>query len=189
MKGIFLFLLLLLLILPSTAQLEIHEGFPVYTGYNLRVNLVAADLEGDGILEIIAAPENRLVKVFSDTGSLKWENVSGTSMHDYARVPVVRNFTGDGRPEVLTYGNPYYSNPTFYFWDSTGSRLIETLVGNSLLVSSPVVTMEGIILIGAAPGTSFDTIMNFSGLHAFDIAGNCPVVKTSWGRCQERSRR
>ncbi|MBU4076895.1 MAG: hypothetical protein KKI06_09350 [Euryarchaeota archaeon] len=179
----------MLLILPSTAQLEIHEGFPVYAGYNLRVNLVAADLEGDGVLEIIAAPENRTVKVFSDTGALKWENVSGTSMHDYARTPVIRNFTGDSKLEVLTYGNPYYSDPTFYIWNPEGNKLVDMLVEKYLLISAPSVTLDGIILTGAAPGTYFDTIMNFSGLHAFDIAGNCPVVKTSWGGCQERSRR
>ncbi len=172
MKKIILLFSLLFLITPSGAQLVTHQGYPVGTGYNLRVNIVAADIDGDGILEVIAAPENRMVKVFNDTGVLKWENVSGTSMNDYARTPVVRNFTGDGRLELLTYGNPYYSDPTFYMWGTEGIKMREMLVEKYLLISAPSVTQDGIILAGAAPGTSFGTILNFSGLHAFDTAGN-----------------
>ncbi len=172
MKKFILLFSLLLMITQSGAQLEVHQGYPVNTGYNLRVNVVAADIDGDGILEVIAAPENRMVKVYNDTGVLKWENVSGTSINDYARTPVVRNFTGDDRSEILTYGNPYYSDPTFYVWDSEGRRLVEMLVEKYLLISAPSVTLDGIILTGAAPGTSFGTIMNFSGLHAYDTAGN-----------------
>lgn len=172
MKGYILLLSILLLILPSSAQLETHEGYPVYAGYNLRVKLIAVDLEEDGRLEIIAVPENRMLYVFNDTGMLKWVNVSGTSIHDYARVPVIRNFTGDVKPEILVYGNPYYSNASFYIWDSEGNRLMETEVGTYLMISSPSVTKEGMILTGAAPGTSFGTIYNGTGLHALDLAGN-----------------
>lgn len=172
MKKFIMLFSLLLMIMQSGAQLEVHPGYPVNTGYNLRVNLVAVDIDGDGILEVIAAPENRMVKIYNGTGALKWENVSGTSINDYARTPVVRNFTGDDRPEILTYGNPYYSDPTFYIWDTGGSKLVEMPVEKYLLITTPSVTLDGIILTGAAPGTSFGTIMNFSGLHAYDTAGN-----------------
>lgn len=172
MKKFILLFSLLILVMQSGAQLEVHQGFPVNTGYELRVNVVAADIDGDGIFEVIAAPENRIVKVYNDTGVLKWENVSGTSRYDYARTPLVRNFTGDGRLEVLTYGNPSNSDPTFYIWDAEGIRLVEMLFEKYLLISTPSVTQDGIILAGAAPGTSFGPILNYSGLHAYDTTGN-----------------
>lgn len=172
MKKLIPLLLLLILITQSGAQLEVHQGFPVNTGYELRVRVVPADIDGDGILELIAVPENRVVKVYNDTGVLKWVNVSGTSKYDYARTPLAWNFSGDGRLEVMTYGNPSNTDPTFYIWDAEGIRLREILYDKYLLISAPSVTQDGIILAGAAPGTSFGPILNYSGLHAYDTAGN-----------------
>ncbi len=172
MKRIMLLLSIIMLIASSSAQLEQHAGFPVQTGYGLRVPLVADDIDRDGKLEIIAAPENRMVKVFNNTGALKWENVNGISVYDYARVPVARDLTGDSKHEILSYGNPGYSDATFYVWDAHGIKLNEIWVGKSLLISSPAVTGDGMIITGAAPGSSFGTIINATGVYGFDSMGN-----------------
>ena len=126
---------IMLFILPSSAQLETHTGFPVNTGYTLQAKLVAADLDGDRKLEIIAAPDNRKVMVFNTTGSLIWENVSGIILSDTARVPVARNLSGNSLLEVSTYGNPGRSASTFYIWDTFGSKIAEMMVGNALLLT------------------------------------------------------
>lgn len=172
MNKSLLFFSILLFIMPSSAQSLTHEGFPVDTGYALLAKLVAADLDGDGKLEILAAPENRKIKVFNTTGGLIWENVSGTIyLGDTARVPVVRNLTGDDHLEVLTYGNPGMSEPTFYIWDAFGSKVTEMMVGRALIPASPTETKEGIIITAVRKGTAIG-IINYTGVHAFDKEGN-----------------
>ncbi len=172
MKKIILFIAILFLITPALAMIEQHSGFPVQAGDELKAPLVAKDINGDGKLEIIAAPENRMVKVFTHTGALLWENTGGVVQYDTARVPLVTNLNGDGRLEILTYGNPGYSDPTFYIWDAAGIKLGEFPAGKYLLVSPPSITKEGIILTGAAPGTSFSSITQATGVYAFDAMGN-----------------
>ena len=171
-KLIVILTTLFLLAIPVSAEIEQHEGFPVNMGYRFYSNIVVQDIDRDGLHEIIATPENRMVKVFTHNGTLKWENTGGVSMHDYARVPIVLNLSGDNKFEVLSYGNPGYSDPTFYLWDASGNKQKEIMVGKYLLLSPPAVTRDGIIFTGAAPGKAFDAIVQASGVHAFDLQGN-----------------
>lgn len=168
-----LFLSVLLLIMPASAELIPHDGFPVLTNNTAAPKLITADLDGDGILEIIAALDNREIQVFGNTGVEKWRKAGGIVHSDNARVPVARNLTGDGNLEVISYGNPDMINPTNYIWDFEGNNLVEMLLGDSIIVSSPAITKEGIILNGAATGTSHSgPIINGTGLHAFYKNGN-----------------
>lgn len=163
---------MLFLITAASAKIEQHEGFPVSAGTGLKASLVAQDLDGDGKIEIIAAPENRKIKVFNHIGVLEWENIGGSERSDNSRVPLISNLSGDSRLEVLSYGNPGYSDPTYYMWDAAGGKLKEFWVGTNILISSPAITKEGIILTGAAPGISFSPIAQYTGVYAFDTQGN-----------------
>ncbi|MDO9096722.1 MAG: FG-GAP-like repeat-containing protein, partial [Candidatus Methanoperedens sp.] len=171
MKKLIFSLTLLILITSASANIEQHEGFPVYVVSGLQAQLVAKDIDGDGKLEIIASPENRMVKVFDHKGALKWENAGGRAQDDYGRVPVVSNLTGDSRLEIVSYGNPGWSDATFYIWDWAGIKLKEFWVGKYLIISSPALTKEGLILTGAAPGRAFVPILEGTGVHAFDTQG------------------
>ncbi|MDO9097263.1 MAG: hypothetical protein Q7U60_03990, partial [Candidatus Methanoperedens sp.] len=172
MKKLILSLTLLILIASASANIEQREGFPVYVVSGLQAQLAAKDIDGDGKLEIIASPENRMVKVFDHKGALKWENAGGIVVqNDNGRVPIVSNLTGDSRLEIISYGNPGYSDPIFYMWDASGNNLKSIFVGKHLLVSHPAITKEGLILAGAAPGVSFSGISQSTGVHAFDTQG------------------
>ncbi len=174
MKKLILFLTMLFLITAASAKIEQHEGFPVSAETGLKASLIAQDLDRDGKLEIIAAPENRKIRVFNHTGDLEWKNIGGREQSDTARVPLVSNLSGDSRLEVLSYGNPNWSEPTFYMWDAAGAKLKDFRIGTNLLISSPAITKEGIILTGAAPGTtsSVSSIDQSAGVYAFDTQGN-----------------
>ncbi|MFZ3060900.1 MAG: chitobiase/beta-hexosaminidase C-terminal domain-containing protein [Candidatus Methanoperedens sp.] len=170
MKKLFLLLTVLLIITTVSARIEQHTGFPINTGSAIKTRLVVQDIDGDGKFEIIAAPENRMIKVFNHLGALNWENIGGRMQTDEARVPLVANISG--RLEIISYGNPGYSDATFYIWDTTGNNLANITVGKDLLLSNPAITKEGIILTGAAPGTSLGTITQATGVYAFDSFGN-----------------
>ncbi|VVB95442.1 Uncharacterised protein [uncultured archaeon] len=170
MKKLILFLTVLLMITTVSARIEQHAGFPVNTGSTLKTRLVVQDINGDGKPEIIAAPENRMIKVFNHMGVLEWENTGGKNQADEARVPLVANISGG--LEIISYGNPGYSDATFYIWDTMGNNLVNITVGKDLMISSPSITKEGIILAGAAPGTSLGTMTQSTGVYAFDIHGN-----------------
>ena len=173
MNKLILILALVLLAIPSSAEIEQYDGFPVSADYKIDSFIVVKDIDMDGFKEIIVTPENRMVKVFNHDGTLKWENAGGVSMHDYARIPLVRNLLGDDMLEVLTYGSPGYTDATYYLWDASGNKQKEIMVGKYLLVSAPAITKDGMILIGAAPGRSRSgVITQASGVHAFDMQGN-----------------
>lgn len=172
MNRSFIFLLILLFITPISSASDMHYGFPANTGpgYELLAKLVAADLDGDGKLEILAAPDNRMIKVFNTTGVLVWEHLNGDFRSDTARVPVARNLSGDDMLEVLTYGNPGMSASSYYILNASGGEITYILVGNALLLTSPSVTKEGIIITAARKGNALG-IINYSGVHAFDNVG------------------
>lgn len=77
MKKLILFLTVLLMITTVSAKIEQHAGFPINTGSAIKTSLDVQDINGDGKLEIIAAPENRMIKVFNHMGVLEWENTGG----------------------------------------------------------------------------------------------------------------
>lgn len=172
MKRLFLFLTMFLITTAASAQIEQHQGFPVQVDNELRASIIVQDIDGDGKPEIIAAPENRVIKVFNYNGALKWENVGGRVQYDNGRIPLASDLNGDSRLEILSYGNPGWSDATFYIWDAAGNKLKEFWVGKYLVISSPAITKEGIILTGAAPGRAFDPITQATGVHAFDSQGN-----------------
>lgn len=167
LKKVILVFALLLLIPATTAIIEQHDGFPVNAGATVKV-LIPQDINGDGKLEIISAPENRMIKVFNYNGFPNWEGINGIVQSDDARVPVISDMSGDNGLEILSFGNTGSSDPTFYMWSSTGSKINEIHVGNKLLISSPVITNDGIILAGSSAKT---TINQATGVHAFNTLG------------------
>ncbi len=170
MRKLFLFLIVFLMITTVSARIEQHAGFPVNTGSPIKSLLVVQDIDGDGKPEIIAAPDNRMIKVFNYMGVLDWEKTGGINLADEARTPLVANISG--RLEIISYGNPGYSDATFYIWDTVGNNIANITLGKYLLISSPSITKEGIILTGSAPGSSLGSITQATGVYAFDSNGN-----------------
>jgi hypothetical protein len=171
MKKIILFLIVIFSAAIASAEIEQHQGFPVRVGEELQARLLVQDINGDGKLEIIAVPQNRIVKVFYHNGTLNWENTGGKAQYDYGRVPLASDLNGDNRLEILSYGNPGWSDATFHIWDAAGNNQSYFKVGKYIVISSPAITSDGTILTGAAPGTSFSAIVEGTGLHAFNFQG------------------
>ena len=144
MNKLILILALVLLAIPSSAEIEQYDGFPVSADYKIDSFIVVKDIDMDGFKEIIVTPENRMVKVFNHDGTLKWENAGGMVIHDNARIPIIQNLSGDDRLEILSYGTPDYTKATFYLWDASGYKLKEIMVGTYLLISAPVITKNPI---------------------------------------------
>jgi 3-hydroxyacyl-CoA dehydrogenase len=171
MEKIIILLTMIFLVTTASAEIEQHQGFPVKVGDELQIPVVVQDINGDGQLEIIAVPQNRIVKVFNHNGTLNWENTGGKAQYDYGRVPLSSDLNGDNRLEILSYGNPGWSDATFHIWDAAGNNLSYFKVGKYIVISSPAITSDGTILTGAAPGTSFSAIVEGTGLHAFNSGG------------------
>ncbi|MFZ3060902.1 MAG: FG-GAP-like repeat-containing protein [Candidatus Methanoperedens sp.] len=172
MKKLIPLLTMIFLVTTASAEIEQHQGFPVKVGDELQVPVLAQDINGDGKLEIIAVPQNRIVKVFYHNGTLNWENTGGNAQYDDGRVPLVSDLNGDGKLEIISYGNPGWSDATFYIWDAAGKSLSNFFVGKYLVISSPAITQDGTILTGAAPGVSFSAIVEGTGVHAFNSGGS-----------------
>ncbi len=171
MKKLISLLTMIFLVTIASAEIEQHQGFPVKVGEELQAPLLAQDINGDGKLEIIAVPQNRIVKVLYYNGTVNWENTGGNAQYDDGRVPLVSDVNGDGKLEVISYGNPGWSDATFYVWGAAGNSLSNFLVGKYLVISSPAITNDGTILTGAAPGVSFSAIVGGTGLHAYNYQG------------------
>lgn len=63
--------------------------------------VAAGDIDGDGIVEIIAPTSNQL-KAFENDGSLKWTSASlAGHMYGTSDAPAIADLDGDGSPEVL----------------------------------------------------------------------------------------
>lgn len=161
-----------MMVILSDARIEQHEGFPVNVGSPIKA-INAQDLNGDGILEIIAAPENRrIIKVFDYKGILNWERINGIDQTDSARIPIISDLNDDGYLEIFSYGNPGLTDPAFYILDRNGNNTKEIPIGINLIISSPSITKGGVILAGASPGVSYSTPVQASGIHAFNKTGD-----------------
>lgn len=65
--------------------------------------LAAGDIDGDGLVEIIAFAAGGVVKAFENDGSLKWTspNLSGHVLSFHIAAPAIADLEGDGDPEII----------------------------------------------------------------------------------------
>ncbi len=64
--------------------------------------LAAADLDGDGWVEIVAVTYDKKVKAFSADGTLLWTSGQyAANLGTYASTPAISDMDGDGSPEIV----------------------------------------------------------------------------------------
>lgn len=149
----------------ASAFMEPHDGFPVNLGGE-QISSVT-DIDNDGNLEIISTTYDSATNVVDYNGILKWSTGTYVSQGENWRFPIVRNLSGDDRLEILSTGTILQQDGFGYdwvmdIWDASGVKLNRIFVGN-YLTTSPGITKDGIILIGADWPTN--------ELQAFDILG------------------
>lgn len=175
MKRIGLFLLISMVsVSMAAAEVFSVNGFPVNTGASIGTDIVLVDLNGDGKKEIVAAPDNRMIYAFLPDGSLFFNYTAGTLISDLGRIPALSDFDDDGKPELVVYGNPGIHYSYLHYVNSSGSPVKEVLVGMNVVISSPAVTKDKIVLVGVSPGNPAPP-SGASGVYAFDASG-----KTLW---------
>ncbi|NOY28306.1 MAG: VCBS repeat-containing protein [Oligoflexia bacterium] len=73
------------------------------TGQSLQITgaIAAGDIDGDGLVEIIACTSNQ-VKAFENDGRLKWTSPSlAGHMYGTSDAPAIADMDGDGSPEIM----------------------------------------------------------------------------------------
>jgi hypothetical protein len=103
-------------------------------GRNSNATVAVADLDGDGLPEIVAnftgwmpASPGDLVVLSGDGGRVRWER--SDAMLGYAACPAVGDLDGDGQPEIVAVrglGSMLpIGNPDYYVvaWDALGNEL------------------------------------------------------------------
>jgi len=146
------------------------DGFPQSTGASIYSDMLAADIDGDGLKEINVAPDNRMIYSFKPDGSLLFKNVAGTESYDRGRKPAVIDLEDDGKLELIVYGNPGVHYAYFYIFDSSGIEINKILVGMNMIVNPASVTRDKIILAGVSPGNPAPS-SGATGVYAFDMYG------------------
>lgn len=86
-----------------------------------RLNdIAAADLDGDGLDEVVVARQDRRVTVLDHDGSERWtRELEYYRRPPYANVALTGDLDGDGRPEVIIGGE----NWRFYAYSADGNEL------------------------------------------------------------------
>ncbi len=108
-----------------------HPNFKSFRGVTL------ADMDGDGVEEILVSAFNRL-HVFKGSGELLWSfTLTGTATYP----PSVADVTGDGHPEVVVFTGGIPNNGRVYLFDATGNVMpgYPLSYNNQWILSAPVV--------------------------------------------------
>ena len=82
------------------------DGSPLWDATDEQLQpqggLAGGDIDGDGIVEIIAVTNDNRVKAFEHDGSLKWVSGSaGRAIPESYSYPAIANLDGEGRPEII----------------------------------------------------------------------------------------
>jgi len=114
--------------------------------------LAAGDIDGDGLVEIIAFASGDVVKAFENDGTLKWTSpsIAGHVLYPAFSAPAIADLEGDGDPEILVgraildsdgtlrgagmYGSgaPTYGSTSFAADILNEDGIQEVIVGNAL---------------------------------------------------------
>lgn len=172
MKGILSLVLLLVAAGLAAGQVGEYNGYPKNIGAAIQADIVVTSLENNTQNDIIVLPDNRRVYVLRANGTPGWDRVAGSNLSDYARTPAVLDINGDGKKEIIMYGNPGHCCAHLYIWDSQGNLTKDIPVGSSIILSPPKVADIGekIILVGTSQGTPAPA-SGATGIYAFNSSG------------------
>lgn len=96
----------------SGRELRVIDPSPTIDGFT---NLALADLDGDGVVEIIAADIQSGVAALHADGSVLWRRGGLDGRSPNARTPTIADLDGDGKPEVIV-GTYVLSNTGQVLW-------------------------------------------------------------------------
>lgn len=107
-----------------------------------------ADLDGDGLIEIVGSKLKGGVIAFNHDGTLKWQNTSADVLYGTQLIgaPSIVDLDGDGRPEIL-YGRTVLNYDGTVRWIGAG-----TYTGGVLLSIAADINLSGRpeIIVGAS---------------------------------------
>ncbi|WGO96912.1 putative Ig domain-containing protein [Saccharophagus degradans] len=83
-------------------------------------NIAAADIDLDGVVEIVGLSENKALTAIDSNGELMWEAEFPALNKGTMGGPSIADINYDGIPEII-YGNSVYSNEGDLIWQGTGS--------------------------------------------------------------------
>ncbi|MCC7354728.1 MAG: VCBS repeat-containing protein [Anaerolineae bacterium] len=110
------------------------SGFPFYDHFGLGSTPAIADVDGDGVDDVIVHSDADRYFALKGNGSVikAWGHVSMIRGNGYGTHPVAADVNGDGKNEVLmtTWVNPDFTNPEhtrgLHLFDSFGERMAGT---------------------------------------------------------------
>lgn len=71
-------------------------------GFNRQTGISAADIDGDGIVEILGIDDGKHVIAFEHDGAIKWTSVAlGGHVATHDNTPAISDMDGDGVPEII----------------------------------------------------------------------------------------
>ena len=78
------------------------EIFSVASGLDRNKAVAAADIDGDGIVEIITSNTSKQILAFEHDGTKKWTSMAlGANVGAYEVAPAISDMNGDGTPEIV----------------------------------------------------------------------------------------
>ncbi|MEZ4429119.1 MAG: FG-GAP-like repeat-containing protein [Nannocystaceae bacterium] len=73
-----------------------------HPGLNRDESVAAADIDGDGVVEILTVNNQKKVIAFENDGTLKWESEAlGAHVGTYDNAPAISDMDADGVPEII----------------------------------------------------------------------------------------
>ncbi len=110
------------------------SGFPFYDHFGLGSTPAIADVDGDGVDDVIVHSDADRYYALRGNGSVirAWGHVSMIRGNGYGTHPVAADINGDGKNEILmtTWVNPAFTNPEhtrgLHLFDSFGERMAGT---------------------------------------------------------------
>ncbi|MCA9719322.1 MAG: VCBS repeat-containing protein [Myxococcales bacterium] len=65
-------------------------------------SVAGADIDGDGVVEILTVNQNKVLLAFENDGALKWQSAPlGNHVGTYDNAPAISDMNGDGTPEIV----------------------------------------------------------------------------------------
>jgi hypothetical protein len=72
------------------------------SGVDRNKSIAAADIDGDGVVEIITSNTSKQIVAYEHDGALKWTSAAlGANVGTYEVAPAISDMNGDGAPEIV----------------------------------------------------------------------------------------
>lgn len=156
--------------------------------FQLTGAVAAGDIDGDGMVEIIAPTANQLL-AFEHDGTLKWTSPSLSGhMYGTSDAPAIADLDGDGSPEVLVGKAILRANGTLRAYGSYGMAAVSGNVGTTVaaadldgdgtqevVVGNAAYRPDGTAVFNNSSGDGYVAIADF------DLDGQAEIVVMNSG--------